>query len=225
MRDSGCSARPAARPGRADPAPAASTSPPLASPCSSIGSPMIWPTRLRGFSEAYGSWKTIWICRRTGRSPARASDQFLAGEPHRARRWRGQLQYRPAQRRFAAAGFADQAQRLARVDVVPADAVDRVDAADLAVDHHSRLDREVLDQVGHLEQRFSRRSCRSPASAGRSGRPRRAAALVRQVEPAAVEVTAPPPSSAAVAREHFSNTCGQRGANRHPGGGSQQRRG
>ena len=28
---------------------------------------MICPTRLRGLSEAYGSWKIIWISRRTGR--------------------------------------------------------------------------------------------------------------------------------------------------------------
>ncbi len=37
------------------------------------GSEMIAPTRLRGFSEAYGSWNTICSSRRTGRSCRRES--------------------------------------------------------------------------------------------------------------------------------------------------------
>ena len=37
------------------------------------GSPMIEPTRRRGFSEPYGSWKIICISRRSGRSSARDS--------------------------------------------------------------------------------------------------------------------------------------------------------
>src|SRR6266542_1585613 len=32
------------------------------------GSPMIAPTRLRGFRDEYGSWKIIWTCRRNWRS-------------------------------------------------------------------------------------------------------------------------------------------------------------
>ncbi len=31
----------------------------------SYGSPMMSPTVMRGFSEVYGSWKTIWMLRRT----------------------------------------------------------------------------------------------------------------------------------------------------------------
>ena len=34
------------------------------------GSPMIEPTVLRGFSDAYGSWKIICISRRRSRSSA-----------------------------------------------------------------------------------------------------------------------------------------------------------
>ena len=37
------------------------------------GSAISWPTRLRGLSDAYGSWKTICICRRSGRSARRLS--------------------------------------------------------------------------------------------------------------------------------------------------------
>ena len=36
------------------------------------GSPTIWPTRLRGLSDAYGSWKIICISRRNGPQRARA---------------------------------------------------------------------------------------------------------------------------------------------------------
>ena len=78
---------------------------------------MIWPTRLRGFSDAYGSWKIICIC-----AAQRAQARAATGRPAPAPRNRTdpevgvrQLQDRPAQRRLAAAGFADQAQRLALV--------------------------------------------------------------------------------------------------------------
>src|ERR1022692_4717922 len=39
--------------------------------CTANGSPMIAPTRRRGFSEPYGSWKIIWISRRNGRMALR----------------------------------------------------------------------------------------------------------------------------------------------------------
>ena len=72
------------------------------------------PTRLRAFSDAYGSWKTIIISRRIGRISARESfvmslaveDDPAAGrveQPHDAAR----------HRRLAAAGLADDAERLA----------------------------------------------------------------------------------------------------------------
>ena len=40
------------------------------------GLEMIAPTRLRGFSEAYGSWNTICSSRRTGRSLRRDSREM-----------------------------------------------------------------------------------------------------------------------------------------------------
>ena len=40
-------------------------------PARSSAIPTIWPTRLRGFSDAYGSWKTICISRRSGMSSLR----------------------------------------------------------------------------------------------------------------------------------------------------------
>lgn len=40
-------------------------------PLISIGAVMILPTVCRGFSEAYGSWKIIWISERTGASSLR----------------------------------------------------------------------------------------------------------------------------------------------------------
>ena len=50
----------------------ASTSPPLARRAAAAASPTIWPTRLRGFSDACGSWKTICSSRRTGAQLAAA---------------------------------------------------------------------------------------------------------------------------------------------------------
>ena len=49
------------------PGPASCSSSPSAMPWISNGSPMIAPTRLRGFSDEYGSWKIIWISRRSWR--------------------------------------------------------------------------------------------------------------------------------------------------------------
>ena len=113
---------------------------------------MIWPTRLRGLSEANGSWKIICICAaHRAQVAARPADELLACESHRAGRRGRQLQDRPAQRRLAAPGFADQPECFAFAER-EADAVDRAHPCDLAVDDHARLDREVLDEVGHLEQ-------------------------------------------------------------------------
>ena len=78
---------------------------------------MMKPTRLRGFSDAYGSWKIIIISRRIGRISAREScvmsrpveDDLAAGrveQAHDAAR----------HRRLAAAGLADDAERLALLD-------------------------------------------------------------------------------------------------------------
>ena len=75
---------------------------------------------------------------------------------------RRELDDRPAERRLAAAGLADEAERLARHDL-EVDAVDRVDRADLAA-QHAAVDREVLLEALDGEQRLARRSG-GPASA------------------------------------------------------------
>src|SRR5207253_7008889 len=62
-----------------------------------------------------------------------------------------QLQDRLAGGRFAATALADQPQGLALGDV-EGDAVDRVDLADGLL-QHPLLDREMLDQVAHRQQR------------------------------------------------------------------------
>ena len=58
-------------------------------------------------------------------------------------------------RALAAAGLAHDPQRLAAAHL-EADAVDRLDGADLALKHDPARDREVLDEVAHLQQRRGR---------------------------------------------------------------------
>ena len=94
----------------------------------------------------------ICIRRRSGRSSLSVIvDDVAAAEDHRAGGRLGQAQDRPAERRLAAAGLADEAEDLARLDL-EVDAVDRVDVADLAAEDPAD-DREVLLQPGHREQR------------------------------------------------------------------------
>ena len=78
------------------------------------GSSRICPTRLRGFSDAYGSWKIICISRRNGRSSRRDS-VVMSSPPKRTVPARRLVQphEQPAERRLAAAGLADDAERLA----------------------------------------------------------------------------------------------------------------
>ncbi len=45
----------------------------------SKGSPMMSPTVIRGLSEVYGSWKTIWMLRRTAFSAR--PDSFVMSSP------------------------------------------------------------------------------------------------------------------------------------------------
>ena len=66
-----------------------------------------------------------------------------------------------AGRRLAAAGLADEAERLAALDV-ERDAVDGVHGADLLAEDHARGEREVLDEVADLEQRLARRPASRP---------------------------------------------------------------
>ena len=48
----------------------AARSAPSATPCTRSGSPTMSPARMRGLSDENGSWNTICICRRSGRSRA-----------------------------------------------------------------------------------------------------------------------------------------------------------
>ena len=107
---------------------------PVCIPWIANGSPMIVPTVLRGFSDEYGSWKIICISRRSAfRSSPVAVGDLLALEADRAGRRLEQAHEQPRGRRLAAAGLADDAERLAAHDV-EGDAVDRLHGADLALE-------------------------------------------------------------------------------------------
>ena len=75
----------------------------------------------------------------------------LAVEDDPARGRLVQAEERPPDRRLAAARFADEAERLAAADL-EADAVDRADVADVAVEHDPGLDREVDLEVLDLDE-------------------------------------------------------------------------
>ena len=79
------------------------------------GSAIAVPTVRRGSSDAYGSWNTICISRRSGWSSLRGIPMSSrALETHRAGGRREQLQHAPADRRLAGAALADETQRRAR---------------------------------------------------------------------------------------------------------------
>ena len=116
---------------------------------------MIDPTVLRGFSDAYGSWKIICMSRRSSRSsaaselgdvPSLEPDPALGGieQPHHDARERG----------LAAPGLAHEPDGLARVDL-EVDAVDRVDVADVVLDQDALRDREVLLEALDTDQRLA----------------------------------------------------------------------
>ena len=97
------------------------------------GAPTIVPTVCRGFSDEYGSWKIICMSRRSGRIwPLRQVRDVAALEDDLAAGRLEQPGEQPAGGRLAAAGLADQAERLARADV-EVDAVDGLHRADLAL--------------------------------------------------------------------------------------------
>ncbi len=73
-----------------------------------------------------------------------------------------QVHQHPGHRRLAAAGLADDAQRLAPVQV-EGDAVDRLDGADLPPEQDALGEREVLDQAADLQDRLGRPLVRRPA--------------------------------------------------------------
>ena len=97
---------------------------------------MMAPTVMRGLSEANGSWKMICMSRQKRRAAASRSSAVTlrALEPDFACRRLDQAQDAAAGGRFAAAGFADQAERLAGADL-EADVVDGVHPIDLARQH------------------------------------------------------------------------------------------
>ena len=89
----------------------------VARPWTRSGSPTMRPTLWRGLSDANGSWKTICIRRRSGRSSA--SPRCVMSWPSKTIVPAGRLveaQDRAADRRLAAAGLADEAERLAAAD-------------------------------------------------------------------------------------------------------------
>ncbi len=78
--------------------------------------------------------------------------QLGAVEAHRARRGPDELEHCASGGRLATSRLAHQAKRLARSDG-ERDAAHGVDLADPAAHERPTSEREVLDQVGHLEQR------------------------------------------------------------------------
>ena len=113
-------------------------------PWSRNGSPMMEPTVFRGLSEAYGSWKTICMSRRSVPElpPFRLRD-VVAVEPDLPLGRVVEPHHDAGERRLPAAGLADEPDRLARVDL-EIDAVDRVHVADVLLEQDPLGDREVL---------------------------------------------------------------------------------
>ena len=105
-----------------------------------------------------------------------------AVEPDAAAGRLDQPQHAARHRRFAAAGFADQAERLADAER-EADAVDRMHGADLPA-QHAAAHRIMLDEVGDLEQGARSRSCRLRQFPPRASRPRDG----RRPNPAAADI-------------------------------------
>ena len=118
------------------------------------GSPTISRTVMRGFSDAYGSWKTIWTSRRTGRIWRRLKRVMSCpSKMIRPAVGSSSLMMRAPERRLAAPGLADDAERLALAHR-QVDAVDRLHLADRALED-ARLDREVLDEALDAEDLVS----------------------------------------------------------------------
>ena len=131
---------------------------------------MAAPTFMRGLRLANGSWKIICMRLRCSRRARLAElEDILAVEQHRAAQRLDQPHHRAAGRRLAAAGFADQRQRLAGLQA-EGDVLDRVHPARDPAEQ-AGADIEARRQVGDLEHRplGGARPCR----ASRSARPTR----------------------------------------------------
>ena len=116
------------------------------------------PTVIRGLSDAYGSWKTIWQRRRICAS----SLPFVwvrdcPVEEHLTGGGRDQVEQHAPGGGLAATGLADEAERLAPVDL-EGHAGHRRHVADGAAEH-AAADREVLDEVGCSQQGLRARRC------------------------------------------------------------------
>ena len=196
------------------------------------GSRRIAPTRIRGSSDAYGSWNTSCRSLRSLRTclDERAA-QVVAVEDDAPGGRLLQRHHHPADRRLAAAGLSDQAERLSDPDL-DADVRDRLDRARLAL-QHSGGDRELLAHAGQLQQRKEpalpvRRGCvprgddplqTPPAPGGKSCRPDPLgppAARLGSVTAAAASV---PPSSSIASTSSALVCVGKKHANWCAGSG------
>ena len=125
------------------------------------GSAMISLTVIRGSSDAYGSWNTICMSRRSGRiSPGRQRGQVLALEADLPPVGLDQVAARSRPVVDLPQPDSPTRPRVSPVEDVEGDVADRVDLADPAADQPAATDREVLDQVAHRQHR-------SPVAAGR----------------------------------------------------------
>ena len=143
--------------------PTSRSSSPTRSHCS-VRDPMLWtlsgsrrivPTRMRGSSEAYGSWNMIWKSRRPRRRSLRPS--LVTSSPVETDRARRRLLERhdePADRRLAAARLPDEAEGLALAHR-ERDVRDGLDAPDLALQDRSGGDRELLHEPVDLEDHLA----------------------------------------------------------------------
>ena len=113
-----------------------------------IGSTMICPTVKRGFSDAYGFWKMIWMRRLyCMNSRRRHRQQIAAFEDRLAGRRLMQPHQRQADGRLAGARFADQAERLA-FRQLERHVLHRLELA-LAEEALARI--EALAEIAHVE--------------------------------------------------------------------------
>ena len=141
---------------------------------------------MRGFSDAYGSWNTICIRRRSARS-SRAPTPESTSMPSNSHRARRRLSSRITRRPVV---DLPQPDSPTRPSVVPrrmreADAGDGVHRGDLAAEQPG-ADREVLDQVCDLRAAARRRS---PACVrGRLGRAHDASVLRRVIAAASASM-------------------------------------
>ena len=122
---------------------------------------MMSPTVMRGLSEANGSWNTICSSLRFCRNRLGSSRSGPRPATAPARGWVNQAEDGAGQGRLAGAGFADDAQGFARIEV-ETDAVDRLQYALFAPQQAAvRLlkctARSCTRSTGSLMEHFPRR--------------------------------------------------------------------